>query len=601
MGGFTPAPKDMLVRLKGDPIVERDLGTTPSTGGFAYDGQYFYLKGGALTIYVYNTSGTLIRTLALARAYEDIDYDPFSDSLLAVGSLYTGIDILNKDTGALIETLDYGAYLAGTQFTSVAVDRYYNRIYLTRSTPPRIYVLSADAFLFVKFINNPFRSTHTALIPATMITALDGEDRSKIWSMYKSFPPLMGRIDGSGDGNKIDAYRIFGTTFDQAKTAINIRYANNLNNWYYWGNMESTMARLYRLSGMPLPTVPFVMPAAPSFDQDIYRWFNDDSAENPTPKATENTMITNIFNGDVLRLRLGFEEIVGSVLPWSGRVVLQYSSDGVTWTDVGGQTDVKPWRYYDGMGTSGNLVANLLLSNTTLKQYFVESPPSVSCLAYRSPDRGEFDFCFEAFDVLGSQDYYFRARTYDGRIETFTELPHLRTSDVEIFYPTADSHVYQLMSTSNYGDREYVWVEAGSGANRRARGLIIFDLSSIAPGTPITNATLRYYYYDMSGTDPVGRTHNFHRVTASWEELKVTWNIQPAHDAAVVGSYIVPASYGWIETDVTTQVQNWINGVHTNYGFKIVDANEGTGPTYCRLIFRSREYATLRPNLFVVY
>ena len=435
MGGFTPAPRDMLVRLRGDPIVETSVGSAPNAFGLAWDGTYFYVRGATYEILVYTTDGTLVRTMTIGKTYEDIDYDPFSDSLLAVDVASNGIDVLNKETGALIETLDF-PYFLNHEFSSIAIDRYNNRIYLQWYTGLWIYVMKAGTFELIDFIHIPTHWSGSRWIPRTRTMAIDGVDRSKLWVTFNSFPPMLGQIDCSTIENgrlqlrsaKIDKYRLLGAIMNLSNACI--RYVPELNGWYFWGLMEEVKARLYRLSGMPLPRVPPpVLPTKPSFDQDIYRWYDDDDAENPTPKAAEDTALLNVILKDVLRLRVGIEETAGSIMDWSGLINLQYSLDGVTWVDVGAQGSAEAFRYFDGQGVDFAQIANLLLSTTTDREYFVESYPTHTCLAFRRPNRGEFDFCIEAYDVDELTDYYFRAKVYDGLINHYTVLPSLRTSE----------------------------------------------------------------------------------------------------------------------------------------------------------------------------
>ena len=61
-----PAFRDVLVQLSGDPIFTKAIAVTPGAGGIAFDGKYFYLNYyQGPEIYVVNTSGTLVNTLAL--------------------------------------------------------------------------------------------------------------------------------------------------------------------------------------------------------------------------------------------------------------------------------------------------------------------------------------------------------------------------------------------------------------------------------------------------------------------------------------------------------------------------------------------------------
>lgn len=478
-----------FVSLKGDPIVEKVIGATSGAGGLAFDGTYFYLNNStANEIYVYTPAGALVNTLSVARAYHDIEYDPFLDGLLAVHGSLIGIDVLSKADGSKIQNLSVGA-LAGQEFIAVAMDRYNNRLYLMDNLGWFIHVVTTGDFTLVKGIHLP------AIAYGGTFLALDGEDRTKLWAGFVTFPPMMGRIDGY----KVDKYRVLGTSL-RDKRNISVRIVNN--KWYHWGDMVEEAGvikgRLYELEGLPVPTVVYVPPAAPAFDQDIYRWYSDDVAENPTPKAAENTGVTGVWVEDILRMRLGLEETVGSTIPWSGLIQLQYAlSPTGPWLDVGaiGATD-KAWRLYNGKGTDKAQVANLLLSTTTVKQYFVESYPPSAGLAFRKPNRGEFDICLQAFNPQNLQDYYFKAKVYDGLIKTYPVYPHAKAAYMpwERFIAWTEADPFGVLSQETFKSiftnlnmtHGSTWLQNDYGAGHFTDFEHLLDVIITALASPLT-------------------------------------------------------------------------------------------------------------------
>jgi len=122
--------------------------------------------------------------------------------------------------------------------------------------------------------------------------------------------------------------------------------------------------------------------------QSAYRWYDDDNAQNPTVLAAENTAITRDINSNT-RLRVQIQN--DQYEAWSGDYIgLQYreGSNG-TWTDLSASGD---WDYANGLGTDDSQVANALLTNTDIRQHFIENVPSVQNLSMAYTEYGEWDF-----------------------------------------------------------------------------------------------------------------------------------------------------------------------------------------------------------------
>jgi hypothetical protein len=186
-------------------------------------------------------------------------------------------------------------------------------------------------------------------------------------------------------------------------------------------------------------------------NQRLYRWYNNNSAENPTARAAENTPITGVVLADVLRLRVQLQNDMSTV--WSGSyMALQYRRGTTgTWTDLGAGTN---WSYADGLGTNGNQVANALLTGTTTRQHFVETLPSPASLSVASGGRAEWDFTIRAnASMIPGVTYYFRV------VET--DSAGVYRSDLISYYPV----LTQLTTT---GPNLKTWVgRAGGPAAQR--------------------------------------------------------------------------------------------------------------------------------------
>lgn len=428
--GFLSAFLNKLVlpvSLDGDPIFTKEIAVSPGAGGIAFDGEYFYLNYyQGMEIYVVSPTGTLIDTLSVARPYYDIDYDEITDSLWAVDPTLTGIDRLSKADGSKIETMTTS--LVNDEYTSIALDSHNDRCYLLYHDLYQLLVVKKSTLAsMIRTIYFPYLELNQ---PSTLMVFTDSENLKKFWVGFKSFPVMLGRVEDGVD--KIDAVRLLGASFNQVKNSISMRYLND--GWYYWGDWGLlSRANLYRISGMPWATAPRPSLTIPDFDQDTYRWFTDDDAENPTPRADENAEVSDIDIDDILRLRLGLKETTGADTVWSGDIKVQYAKDPAgPWTDMPakGAIDV-PWRFDEGLGVDKAEIANLLLSNSTVKEFFVESAPSRYGLEYRSPNRGEWDAALSAWAPDPLTSYYFRTVSPKGLITSYTNLAKLITKAID--------------------------------------------------------------------------------------------------------------------------------------------------------------------------
>jgi hypothetical protein len=158
-----------------------------------------------------------------------------------------------------------------------------------------------------------------------------------------------------------------------------------------------------------------------------------------------------------------------------------------------------------------------------------------------------------------------------------------------------DSHVCNLFgwSETNFGASEWYQV---IGLISNAAAFIEFDLSAIPAGSTIDLATIALWaeYQD-------GQIY-FEPAAASWDEMTVTWNNQPA---ALMPSISWPISRGdpsgpcyWgctLTFDITGIVQYWID--HSNFGLRITADTPGLG----WMMASSDNLAKPRPALTVSY
>lgn len=185
-----------------------------------------------------------------------------------------------------------------------------------------------------------------------------------------------------------------------------------------------------------------------------------------------------------------------------------------------------------------------------------------------------------------------------------------------------DTGIYQLSPTFNYGTDIVLY--AGRNSASLLRGMLAFDLTSIAPGTIVLSATLTLrVHVELNGTD---RVVGVHRALTQWYEgVKngtapdasqdgSTWNLRNANgsvawaggagggsgtDFATVATDTqnITTIGIFVNFDVTVDVQDWIDSVATNYGWWVIAADETTNNTYKGFNTSDFTTADYRPKL----
>lgn len=178
----------------------------------------------------------------------------------------------------------------------------------------------------------------------------------------------------------------------------------------------------------------------------------------------------------------------------------------------------------------------------------------------------------------------------------------------------ADSYNREDAYNSNYGG--LTWIVANTLINGVRRLLLYADISDFTGSSAnITSAKLKMYYYDNGGGDPVGLTLWAYKLTRpTWTELGNTWNKYDGTNAWTLaggdwvtsspsgGSAVMPASYGWVEWDVTNIVKDAMDNVSKHVHILLKWANEDVGDKAA--FFYAKEEATqtnYRPVLEINY
>ncbi len=139
------------------------------------------------------------------------------------------------------------------------------------------------------------------------------------------------------------------------------------------------------------------------------------------------------------------------------------------------------------------------------------------------------------------------------------------SADTVTLNPTDDAYVWGFNPDVNYGNGDFLFNGANPGLTGLIYTLLKFDLSAYS-GASINSADLRLYVDGSSG----GWPPNFIFISindADWSENSVTWNNFPGRLETTEIS--PPTLYDWWVTDVTSMVQDFVDGTYDNYGFQL--------------------------------
>ena len=137
--------------------------------------------------------------------------------------------------------------------------------------------------------------------------------------------------------------------------------------------------------------------------------------------------------------------------------------------------------------------------------------------------------------------------------------------------PMADAFALSARPNANYGNSAFLAVSAG------ATSFMQFNLSTIPASATVSKATLRLYVNAVAGAG----SFDIYEVDTPWAENPLNFTNTPATGLPVTGSR--PVSIGpsnsdqFVLVDVTSLVQEWVNGTVANNGLalKLASATGG--------------------------
>jgi hypothetical protein len=131
----------------------------------------------------------------------------------------------------------------------------------------------------------------------------------------------------------------------------------------------------------------------------------------------------------------------------------------------------------------------------------------------------------------------------------------------------------------------------------KENALISFPLENIPQNTKISSAKIGFYGYSTINQIDQTPTFSLSKLNNAWDESTVKWNTQPSGEKISDIEVINPGVDLWYFMDVTSTVQDWVNG-EPNYGFGI---SAPKNRTYGKIYSSDNEDAEKRPKLIVKY
>jgi hypothetical protein len=159
------------------------------------------------------------------------------------------------------------------------------------------------------------------------------------------------------------------------------------------------------------------------------------------------------------------------------------------------------------------------------------------------------------------------------------------TVQAQTYNPSADSYIYDVTPSVNYGTLADLLVKKGNTANFR-KAYVKFDLTASGIST-VYSAIVRMY-----ATSSTVVVMNVHQVTDGWTETGITWSNAPP-EGAVITSTSLPSLPGYYEWDITSYAQSQFVGSD-----KVISLVFYSGAvTSANITFSSRDAASNKPEL----
>jgi Collagen triple helix repeat (20 copies) len=127
---------------------------------------------------------------------------------------------------------------------------------------------------------------------------------------------------------------------------------------------------------------------------------------------------------------------------------------------------------------------------------------------------------------------------------------------------------------------------SGTGGERHS--FLHFDLATLPPGVPVSQATLRLWVVAVNDEGPI----DIHPVLGPWDEATLSASTAPPLDLAIGSFNVTTSDQGrFVTVDITSLVQGWLDGSIANFGIALLpttadparvtlDSKESTGTSH---------------------
>ena len=243
---------------------------------------------------------------------------------------------------------------------------------------------------------------------------------------------------------------------------------------------------------------------------------------------------------------------------------------------------------------TSNVSFDLMDYQDDLMNWMVETQPDIGSGSAYGVGNGRYPVAISGLEYEKKYTWFLNAT--DGTYWTNKTYVFTTTSEgLLVFEPSADTMVYEYAPDNNWGSEHSI----ETYNNNRSLGLVLFYLSDIPAGSTIISANLSLFYCEYNLETPVGREITCHRILENWDEMTVTFNTRPDFDPVECASAIVPENYTWIDWNVSSEVNDFINGGDINYGWLIRDNKPYSTHNINEFYYSSDANNGFPPRLFV--
>ncbi len=213
------------------------------------------------------------------------------------------------------------------------------------------------------------------------------------------------------------------------------------------------------------------------------------------------------------------------------------------------------------------------------------------------------------FKKQGGSLYINLKTPYDWLNSTDRVYPVYIDPSIEVntsFSGGRDSYISEDKNTQNYGGLSYFQADSEENS-KEERSILYFNLSFIPNSSQVINATLSLY---MQGG--AGEIFNLsvYRLTQDWTEGGVTWdtydgvnswlNLGGDYDSFEYDKILIDLTLGWKNWNVSSLVQQLVNGTYTNKGFILIP-EPGSGNNWKQFASSENANQSIIPRLEIFY